>query len=553
MQTLDWIIVIILNGGVLAVGFFLARGTDSSEEWFLGGRTLTWWAIGLSMFATNVDNADLVSLTGTSYREGLHILMVHTIGSFIGVIFAAFVLAPTIARAGQFTNAEYLETRYGVSTRVLSAVIQIQYRTSMLGLMIWSIYLLLTSLVALPSEAAWSFIVLLVILTAFYTSWGGLKSVVVTDAFQGIIMIVGMIIIFTAVWRAAGGWSGMEITLESIKLAESGRPASDLLHMGRFQGDSGRTSPWIIALGWIIIAAGYWTVNHSQIMRLLGARSYWDMKMAALFGVAISVPMMVCSASLGVFGHALFPNFEQPDQLYPHLANLYLGIGFKGLVVAAIVAAAISTFDSIGSSLSALFTRDIYARLISPKCSDDAHYLKVSRWATVAILTSGFVYLPFIRSKETMLLAFLTLIPVFVTPLFTIYLIGILTPAHRRSGMWGIVTGAAYGMLALWDRESAGADWLADWFTGRWVALPWSMVFTAIGALAATLVYGKWNGKEEPSSSEANAWLLKSREELTPLLDHPFTPGPLPFYLHPGLYATVLLNLTIAVIAMFFW
>ena len=128
MQTLDWIIVLILNGGVLAVGFFLARGTDSSEEWFLGRRTLTWWAIGLSMFATNVDNADLVSLTGTSYREGLHILMVHTLGAFIGVIFAAFVLAPAIARAGQYTNAEYLETRFGVSTRVLSAVIQIQYR-----------------------------------------------------------------------------------------------------------------------------------------------------------------------------------------------------------------------------------------------------------------------------------------------------------------------------------------------------------------------------------------------------------------------------------------
>ena len=166
MQTLDWIIVIILNGGVLAVGFFLARGTNSSEEWFLGSRTLTWWAIGLSMFATNVDNADLVSLTGTSYREGLHILMVHTVGAFIGVIFAAFILAPAIARAGQYTNAEYLETRFGVSARVLSAVIQIQYRTSMLGLMIWSIFLLLTGLVGMPSAAAWSFIVLLVILTA---------------------------------------------------------------------------------------------------------------------------------------------------------------------------------------------------------------------------------------------------------------------------------------------------------------------------------------------------------------------------------------------------
>ena len=188
------------------------------------------------MFATNVDNADLVSLTGTSYREGLHILMVHTLGAFIGVIFAAFVLAPAIARAGQYTNAEYLETRFGVSTRVLSAVIQIQYRTSMLGLMIFSVYLLLIGLVGMPKEAAWGFIVLLIILTALYTSWGGLKSVVITDALQGIIMMVGMVIIFTAVWRAAGGWSGMESALESIKLADSDKPASDLLHMGATRG-----------------------------------------------------------------------------------------------------------------------------------------------------------------------------------------------------------------------------------------------------------------------------------------------------------------------------
>ena len=156
-------------------------------------------------------------------------------------------------------------------------------------------------------------------------------------------------------------------------------------------------------------------------------------------------------------------------------------------------------------------------------------------------------------SKETMLQAFLTLIPVFVTPLFTIYLIGIFTRAPRRAGMWGIASGAAYGLLALWDRESTGAYWLADWFTGRWAALPWSMVFAALGALAATLVYGKWDGKEDPAHKPSNAWLRNSSANLAPLPDHPFKPGPLPFYLRPGLYATVLLSLTIAIIAVYFW
>ena len=110
-------------------------------------------------------------------------------------------------------------------------------------------------------------------------------------------------------------------------------------------------------------------------------------------------------------------------------------------MVAGILAAAISTFDSMGSSLSALFTRDIYARLIAAD-RDDAHYVRVSRWATVVILALGFAYVPFIGTKETMLQAFLTLIPVFVTPLFTIYVVGIFTRAHAKAGIVGILAGA---------------------------------------------------------------------------------------------------------------
>ncbi len=435
MTLIDWLIVFVLNGGVMAYGFYVARGAKTSQDWFLGNRSLAWWAVGLSMFATNVDNADLVSLTGTTYNEGLHIIMVHTLGSLLGASFAAFFLVPAMARAGQFTNAEYLEARFGPVARVLSALIQIQYRSSMLGLMIWSLYLLLTGFLGLAGTVAWMLIVGLVALAAVYTSLGGLKSVVMTDMFQGIIMFVAMAVIFAAVWNAAGGWSQMSETLAGIQIEEN-KPASDLLSMGRYRGDDNDSSPFVVAIGWIIIAMGYWSVNHSQTMRLAGARSLWDMKMAALFGATISMPIMVGCASIGLFGRALFPEFESPDQLYPYMADLYLGVGLKGLVVAGIVAAAISTFDSMGSSLSALFTRDIYARLIVPD-RDDAHYVKVSRMATVVILALGFAYLPFIGSKETMLQAFLTLIPVFVTPLFTIYLIGHLYPSPCEGGNRG--------------------------------------------------------------------------------------------------------------------
>jgi SSS family solute:Na+ symporter len=549
MKPIDWLIVLLLNGGVMLWGLWVARGTKTSQDWFLGKRSLAGWAIGLSMFATNVDNADLVSLTGTTYREGIHIIMVHTFGALVGACFAAFYLVPAMARAGQFTNAEYLENRFGPATRVLSALIQLQYRSSMLGLMIWSVYLLLTSFLGLGDAAAWTLIVLIVGLAAVYTSMGGLKSVVLTDALQGAIMLLGTAVIFWAVWKAAGGWSQAVETLKSLPLNET-QNASDLARMGRYFGDDGQTSPLVIAIGWMIIAGGYWSVNHSQTMRLAGARSIWDMKMAALFGAMISMPIMVACASLGVFGHALFPEFEAPDRLYPHMADLYLGAGLKGVVVAGIFAAAISTFDSIGSSLSALFTRDIYARLIA-KDREDAHYVRVSRMATVGVLALGFAYVPFISSKDTMLKAFLTLIPVFVTPLFTIYIIGILTRAHRKAGIIGILTGAVYGLVSLYDREITDVDWLATWFTSRWAALIWAMVFSAAGALVATLVLGRQ--ETEPSSAPTpGGWLESSSRALSAVPEHPFANAP-PACLRPEYIAVLLIVGTGGTLLVFFW
>ncbi|HUG67123.1 MAG TPA: hypothetical protein VMM76_05205 [Pirellulaceae bacterium] len=99
MTYIDWLIVFVINGAVIAYGIYLARGTDTSSEWFLGGRTLPWWAVGLSMFATNVDNADIVGVTGSTFKEGIHIISVYAVGSVAGGILAAFFVVPKMSSA----------------------------------------------------------------------------------------------------------------------------------------------------------------------------------------------------------------------------------------------------------------------------------------------------------------------------------------------------------------------------------------------------------------------------------------------------------------------
>jgi solute:Na+ symporter, SSS family len=168
----------------------------------------------------------------------------------------------------------------------------------------------------------------------------------------------------------------------------------------------------------------------------------------------------------------------------------------------------------MGSALSAVFTRDVYARLIAPDRSD-AHYVIVGRIATAGVLLIGFAYLPFIWKQEHMLKAFTTLIPVFVTPLFTVYMLGVLTRVHRRSGIIGLLSGAVYGVIALCDRQFYDVAWLPTWLTERWVAYSWSILFTLVPMVLVTLVLGAEDKAEEETWSE-KGWLQRSREELPP-------------------------------------
>ena len=551
MTTIDWLIVLVLNGGVIGVGFYLSRETQSSSQWFLGARALPWWGIGLSMFATNVDNADLVGVTGNSFTEGVHIVSVYAVGSAMGGILAAFCVVPSILRLDCFTNAEYLEARFGPTTRILSALIQLQYRSSMLGLMIWSVFLLLTELLRIEPFAAWFLIVVLVVLAGYYSAWGGLKAVVWTDAIQGIIMMAGGLVIFAAVWKAIGGWSAMSRALLQAGSVD-GVVLADLTHVSAYRGEKGQTSPYIVVLGWTIVGCGYWTVNHTQTMRLMGARSMWDMRMATLFGVAASLPIMISCACLGVLARAVpeLQSVSDADTVFPLLADRYLGWGMKGLVVAGILAAAISTFDSMGASLSAIFIRDIYARLFVPD-RDDRHYVRASRWATVTILALGFLYLPFIWRFPNMLRAFTTLIPVFVTPLFTIYLLGAMSRAPRCSGLVGLLLGSAYGIVALIDREFYDIDAIPMWFSGRWMAFVISMAVTATAVAIVALVVGV-EDKETWHTFRDTGWLNRSRGSLPAIPKHPFVDR-VPILMNPLLWAVILLTVSTWIVFGLFW
>ena len=559
MNSLEWTLVALTNGAIIAFGFWYSRGNQSSVDWFLGGRSLPWWLIGLSMYATAIDSSDLVADSGFTYRIGMAYFVANWVGIVVGWGLASHFVFLPMYRAGMYTNAEYLEARFGVGVRILCALIQVQYRTLVLGIMGETLYLTLHVVGGWDPFTAWSGVVAIAVLAAFYTTVGGLRGVAVTDALQFVVMTLAALIIWFFVWDKVGGWEGIETrlaeedaalpaemlhigqdNLERVSVPEDSVPSApsreervrrQLLLGGELQSASDpsgdavrsavivrRTPAWLVSLAFVIMGIGYSIVNHTQSMRMFGARNEWHLKMSVVVASLAMLAMSFINLTMGIMGRALYPDQTilpdgRQDAIYPYLVSQFETVGLKGLVVAGILAASFSTYDSIGSSLSALVTRDVYARILR-RDADDRHYLRAGQWLVPIIIAISFFYLPFLKSG--MLMFYLELTSAFVTPLLTLFLMGALTRVHRSSGAIGLAVGAGYGVFRLFAvpvAENYGFAVLPAWASNTYAAYPISIALTSGSMVVVSLVRG-WQPAGTPLRGENTAWLRSSQEAL---------------------------------------
>lgn len=546
MTVLDWAIVLGLNLMVFGYGIFRSRQTKTNVDWFLGGRNLPFWIVGLSMFATSVDAGDYVALNGITYTDGFSVFSVWWLGMTIGYTVAAFYVLPPMYRAGMFTNAEYLETRFGPGARIISALVQVQYRTNILAGIAISLHLTLTVVTGVESRWAWLAVVGFAAMATFYSARGGLKTVAWVDAFLAVLMALSTLVLWVVVWQAAGGWDG---AIAELALKGGSELPEYLLHVGVSR--PGEPHPLIVVAAWVIIGTGYAVVNHTQTMKMFGARSLWDLKMSVLVVAGMTMIMMYFNGTLGILGRAIWPEpLQRPDEIYPLLVSKFLSTGLKGIVVAGVVAAAITTYEGIGSALSAVCTRDIYARLIA-RDEEDLHYLGVSRIITPIIVAASFAYIPFILRFENIVSFFVRITSIFVTPLMTVYLMGVFSRVHRRSGIIGLIVGPVYGILAL---IGGSEEILPSWLTNRWVAYVWSVVATAGAMILSSFVLG-CEQEKELVQQEVGGWLRRSRENVQAILPSPLLTRNhlIPFWAHPNLWAGVVTAIAASLVFYFFW
>jgi len=573
LSALGWSIVIGLNGGIILLGLLKARETHSSVDWFLAARGLPWWIVGLSMFATAVDSGDYVAVTGSAYQQGLPYMSAWWVGMTAGWLAVAYVVFMPMYRAGLFTNSEYLEYRFGPVARVLSVIIQFQSRTNVLANVTFSLYLTFSVLSGWSDQTTWWFVVGIALGAAVYTSTGGLKSVVLTDALQAAVMLIASVVLWWSVWSAVGGWTGLESTLadyvESEKLEAN--VARAMTHIG--SPADAEAPAVLIMIGWVIVMTGYCVINQSQAMRMLAARSVWDLRMAAVAAGTVTIIVMWFNVTLGTLGRAVIPDLQATDKIFPLLVDQFLvplGGGLTGIVVAGLLAGGISTYDSVGSALAAIFTRDVYARFIVQR-ADDKHYVRVSRIMTFLAIGISFAYIPFIDGG--MVSFYLKLAGVAVIPLLTVYLMGVLTRVHRASGSIGLFVGIGIGLTRFADPlvEAWFDTTLPVWWTNTWWGYVWSVLITALVMLGTSVVLG-WAKAEEikgltfsrtdPGKVEIpkiagleGSWLEKSQRTVPEMPESPFlaTAGGTPWYARSSLWTGLLIAAVVMLNFVLFW
>jgi SSS family solute:Na+ symporter len=422
---------------VFAVSIAASRRRKvATEDYFLAGRELTWWLIGISLIASNISTEHFVGLAGRGYELGLAIASYEWMAAVTLVVVALFFL-PRFLRAGIFTMPEYLEYRYDGGTRSIMALfMMLAYVLVALATVLYSGALALEAVMGLDVvKGIW----IIGALAGAYVTYGGLRAVVWTELIQGTALLFGGLLTFTLSLEAIGGWERFT-TLAAGKL-------HTVLPWNHPE------MPWLAVFigGLWIPNTFYWGLNQFITQRTLAARSLAEGQRGALFAAAIKVTIPFLIVMPGIMAADLFPGLiRTPDQAYPVLIRELIPTGLLGIILAALFGAVLSTFESLLNSAATIFSLDIYQRHWR-RDAGPAELLRVGRWATLALFLVGCIWAPVV-GRAGSVFQYIQMFWGFISPgIVAAFVVGMISPktpplAAKGAMLLGI---PVYGLL-LW-------------------------------------------------------------------------------------------------------
>ncbi len=492
MSRIDWTIILVYLVGIVGIGVvagFLRKKSGDGAHYFLADNSLTWPVIGLAMFAANISTVHLVSLAQSAYTSGLLYGNYEWMAGFTLILLSLF-FAPLYLRTRVPTLPDYLERRYNRSCRdMLSLISLISAIVIHIGVALYTAAAVLCYIFGIAEHdriLGFSpmifFIVALGALTGVYTVIGGLLAVVWTESIQTVLLLTGAVCITVVGYHAVGGWNALNHLLASYPhplLGKEGGPGlstASFLHMAHARGDNtviGNVPWYSILLGYPVIGIWYWCCDQTIVQRVLAAKDEKHARLGPLFCAFIKIlpvfffvlPGIICVALVqkGYFGPGGGPVASK--DAYPFMITHLLPIGLKGLVTAAMLAAAMQTCSAALNSAATLFAYDIWKRW---RPSTREHELVViGRWTTVAATVLAIALSPIFGHYGTIFQGLNTLICYIAPPITAVFLVGVFWQrANGRAAFITMVVGAAMGAVCF------AADFSKDLLSGPNGILP---------------------------------------------------------------------------------
>ncbi len=432
---LDSLILLVYLIIVLSLGFYFSGKKEQSfDDYFLAGKKMGWFTIGLSIFATNISSEHFIGLAGAGASRGLAVGQFELMAVFI-LILLGWIIAPIYIKSGVVTTPEFLEKRFDPSLRKPFAVISIIiYIFTKISVALFAGGILFYKMFGL---SIYTSAIMVVLFTGLYTVLGGATSVMKTHVFQAIILIVGALLLTIFGLKAVGGFSGLQAKLPP-----------DFFNMFKSIKDS--NYPWTgVIFGAPILAFWYWITDQYFIQKILSAKSINDARRGSLFAGLLKVLPIFILVLPGLIAAAMFQDIKG-DEAYPMLlSSSILPIGIKGIVLAGLLAAIMSSLASVFNTVAVLFTNDFY-KVNHPNASDRELVL-VGRLATTAIVIFAIICVPLVKLISSQVYLYLQSLQGYISPpIAAVFLWGfILKKVNAKAAITTLILGEAIGFLRL--------------------------------------------------------------------------------------------------------
>ena len=456
LVAIDYAVLIAYFGIVFAIGFYHTRKGRNSADYFLAGRDVAWWAIGASLFSSNIGSEHFIGLAGSGAASGMAVGHFEWLASLI-VLMLGWVFVPFYLRSNVFTMPEFLERRYNRACRsYLASISLIAYIFTKISVAIFAGAIVLKIVLG---WSMWRSSLALIVATGVYTVAGGLAAVIYTEVIQTVILVVGALVLAFIGLNEVGGWAGLRASVPP-----------DFFHMMKPHTD--RDFPWTgIFFGAPILGIWYWCTDQVIVQRVLSAKDIGHARAGTVLAGFLKILPVFMLVIPGMTARALYPDVAaDTNSAFPTLITRLMPTGLQGVMIAAMLAALMSSLSAVFNSSSTIFTMDFYRRW-KPQASE-RELVRIGRMTTVIMVVLSLAWIPFMSRISSQLWVYLQSVQAYISPPITaVFLLGVFWKRINGAGaMAALITGFVLG-AARFVLEVVYAGALPAGFVGWYVGV----------------------------------------------------------------------------------